>query len=112
MASTDTLNYAAAMRVKRTCGACGRIYNADTVQCDPGWTPTKSGWRCGACTRARAREVRARARELIAQAEPRWELAMRLECEALLAAREMLLARGVLTRAERIEIAAAVLANL
>src|SRR5690348_7357579 len=99
------------MRAKRTCCACGRAYTAESVQRDPGWTPTKAGWRCGACTRDREREVRARARELIARAEPRWELATRLpehtpfdeclECEAVLAAREMLLARGALTRMEQ-----------
>jgi hypothetical protein len=123
MASADTLDYApAAMRAKRTCCACGRIYDAESVQRDPGWEPTKNGWRCGACTRDRAHEVRARARELIAEGEPRWELATRmpphgpidecLQCEALLAAREMLLARGALTRAEQRKVAATVLANL
>jgi hypothetical protein len=122
MASADTLDYAAAMRAKRSCYACGRVYTAETVQRDPGWEPTQSGWRCGACGRARAREVCARARELIAQADPRWELALRtpqhgpfdecLECEALLAARELLLAQGALTRVKRSELAAALLARL
>jgi hypothetical protein len=56
-----------------------------------------------------------------ARADRRWELALRtprhsafdecLECEAILAAREMLLARGGLTRAERGELAAALLSN-
>jgi hypothetical protein len=105
MPSAPTLDYAAAaMRAKRTCCACGRTYTAETVERDPGWEPTDSGWRCGACSRARALEVRARARELIARANPRWEIALRtprhrpldecLECEAVLAAREMLLVRG------------------
>jgi hypothetical protein len=72
--------------------------------------------------RARAREVKARARELIAQAEPRWELAVRtprhtpfddcLDCEAVLGARGMLLPRGVLTPGERRELAAALLKSL
>jgi hypothetical protein len=35
------LDYAAAaMRAKRTCCACGRVYNAESVQRDPGWEPT------------------------------------------------------------------------
>jgi hypothetical protein len=68
------------------------------------------------------REVSARARELIAQAEPRWELATRtprhgpfdecLECEAVVAARELLLARGALTRAEQRDLAGALLASV
>jgi hypothetical protein len=36
--SADTPDYAAAaMRAKRTCCACGRIYDAESVQRDPGW---------------------------------------------------------------------------
>lgn len=91
------------------------------MQRDPARTPLRTGWRCGACTRAREPKVRARARELIVESEPRWELALRtarhsafddcLECEAILAARELLLARGALTRAERGELAAALLSH-
>jgi hypothetical protein len=123
IASAPTLDYAAAaMRAKRSCCVCGRTCTAESVQSDPGWEPIKSGWRCGDCSRSRAREVRAGAHELIAQAEPRWELALRtpehrpfdecLECEAVLAAREMLLAWGALARVERDELAAALLTNV
>jgi hypothetical protein len=123
MASAPTLDYAAAAMVaRRRCYACRRLYAPDVVHRDPAWAPTRNGWRCGDCSRAWARQVGARARALIAEVQPRWELATRtpehaafdecLECEATLAAREMLPTRGGLTRAERSEVAAAVLANL
>jgi hypothetical protein len=123
MAPAPSLDYAAAAMVaRRRCYACGRFYGADVVQRDPAWAPTRNGWRCGDCSRAWARHIRARARAPIAEAQPRWALATRtpehppfdecLECESALAAREILLAPGGLTRAERSEVAAAVLTSL
>jgi hypothetical protein len=124
MASAPSIDYAAAaMAAKRVCCACARISDAERVRRDPAWEPVRSGWRCGDCTRAREREVAGRARALIAKALPRrWELVLRtprhgvydecLQCEAILQAHRMLLARGVLDQRERGELAAALLGGL
>jgi hypothetical protein len=121
--SQSSLDHNAALHAPRSCHACGAAYSADEVQTDPGWEPTRNGWRCGACSRARRGEVRERALELIASTDPSWTLVLSspahgstfddcLKCEALIAASEMLLERGgLLTRDEASALAEAVIAG-
>jgi hypothetical protein len=87
-----------------------RGYSAEQIERDPACEPPRMGWRRGGCSRERSREVRALAHELTGQIGPRWRIALMtprhgtlddcLECEALLVAREIVLARPKLTRAE------------
>ena len=110
------------MSATRSCFSCHRVYTAEQIERDPAWEPTRSGWRCGDCARARASEVKERAGRLIADNEEPWTLVLRppahgrfdecLECEALVEARAILLARGGLTKAEAGSLCRAVLSGV
>jgi hypothetical protein len=76
-ASGTQLDHNAAMSATRACLSCHRVYTAEQIERDPAWEPTRSGWRCGDCTRARRLEVSGRAAQLLAGAEEPWTLVRR-----------------------------------
>jgi hypothetical protein len=86
----------------RHCFRCGQSFSGDDVKREVGWTPTRSGWRCAACSRAHLHRVDALARTLVenhrrhgwagtAEHTPYDECVF---CEALAAATELLLRRA------------------
>jgi hypothetical protein len=47
----------APINLPRRCGRCGRTFTAEQVNSDKGWTPCRTGWRCGDCGRAHMQRV-------------------------------------------------------
>jgi hypothetical protein len=100
----------------------GQVYTAERIERDPAWEPTRRGWRCGDCARARASEIKERAARLLAGAAEPWALVLSdaehkafddcLDCDVLRAAQALLPARGGALRPDEARaLAAAVLAS-
>jgi hypothetical protein len=47
----------APINVPRQCGRCGQTFTAEQVNTDRGWTPVRSGWRCGGSGHAHMKRV-------------------------------------------------------
>jgi hypothetical protein len=98
-----------------------QTYTHEELRADFGWEPTRSGLRCGVCSRRRRRAASKRASYLIDRTVPKWSLVVIapahdtydecFECEALAIAAATLLRRGALTRSEASAMTAAVVAR-